>query len=51
VRFSDDGVAEITVDSGLAVYSYKIPAQSKWYKSLQDIGRISITSLASAMQT
>ena len=29
VRFSDDGVAEITVDSGLAVYSYKIPAQSK----------------------
>lgn len=29
VRFSDDGVAEITVDSGLAVYNYKIPAQSK----------------------
>lgn len=29
VRFSDDGVAEITVDSGMAVYSYKIPAQSK----------------------
>lgn len=29
MRFSDDGVAEITVDSGLAVYSYKIPAQSK----------------------
>ena len=29
MRFSDDGVAEITVDSGLAVYSFKIPAQSK----------------------
>jgi hypothetical protein len=29
MRFSDDGVAEITVDSGLAAYSYKIPAQSK----------------------
>lgn len=29
MRFSDDGVAEITVDSGMAVYSYKIPAQSK----------------------
>ena len=29
MRFSDDGVAEITVDSGLAVYNYKIPAQSK----------------------
>jgi hypothetical protein len=29
VRFSDDGVAEITVNSGLAVYNYKIPAQSK----------------------
>ena len=29
VRFSDDGVAEITVDSGLATYNYKIPAQSK----------------------
>jgi len=29
IRFSDDGVAEITVDSGLAVYNYKIPAQSK----------------------
>ena len=29
MRFSDDGIAEITVDSGLAVYNYKIPAQSK----------------------
>jgi hypothetical protein len=29
MRFSDDGVAEITVDSGLAIYNYKIPAQSK----------------------
>lgn len=29
VRISDEGVAEITVDSGLAVYSYKLPAQSK----------------------
>lgn len=29
VRFSDDGVAEITVDSGLATYNYKLPAQSK----------------------
>lgn len=29
IRFSDDGVAEITVDSGLATYNYKIPAQSK----------------------
>lgn len=29
MRFSDEGVAEITVNSGLAVYSYKIPAQSK----------------------
>ena len=29
MRFSDEGVAEITVNSGLAVYTYKIPAQSK----------------------
>jgi hypothetical protein len=29
MRFSDDGVAEITVDSGMGIYSYKIPAQSK----------------------
>ena len=29
MRISDDGIAEITVDSGLATYSYKIPAQSK----------------------
>jgi hypothetical protein len=28
-KISDEGVAEITVDSGLAVYSYKLPAQSK----------------------
>jgi len=29
VRISDDGAAQITVDSGLAVYNYIIPAQSK----------------------
>jgi len=29
VRISDDGAAMITVDSGLAVYNYIIPAQSK----------------------
>ena len=29
MRISDGGAAEITVDSGLAVYSYIIPAQSK----------------------
>jgi hypothetical protein len=29
VRISDDGAAQITVDSGLAVYNYVIPAQSK----------------------
>jgi len=28
-RISDDGAAQITVDSGLAVYNYIIPAQSK----------------------
>ena len=28
-RISDDGAAQITVDSGLAVYSYILPAQSK----------------------
>ena len=28
-KISDEGVAEITVDSGLAVYHYKLPAQSK----------------------
>ena len=27
--FSDDGAAQITVDSGLAVYNYILPAQSK----------------------
>jgi len=26
---SDDGAAEITVDSGIAVYNYILPAQSK----------------------
>ena len=29
VRISDDGAAKITVDSGLAVYNYILPAQSK----------------------
>ena len=29
VRFSDEGAAEITVDSGLIEYRYIIPAQSK----------------------
>lgn len=29
VRISDEGAAQITVDSGLAVYNYIIPAQSK----------------------
>lgn len=28
-RLSDDGAAQITVDSGLAVYNYTLPAQSK----------------------
>jgi hypothetical protein len=28
-KISDDGVAEITVDSGFAVYHYKLPAQTK----------------------
>ena len=28
-RISDEGVAEITVNSGTAVYNYKLPAQSK----------------------
>ena len=28
-RISDDGIAEITVNSGVAVYNYKLPAQSK----------------------
>ena len=28
-KISDDGVAEITVDSGLAIYYYKLPAQTK----------------------
>ena len=29
VRFSDAGVAEVIVDSGISVYSYYIPAQTK----------------------
>jgi hypothetical protein len=29
VRISDDGAAQITVDSGMAVYNYILPAQSK----------------------
>jgi hypothetical protein len=29
IRFSDDGVAQITVNSGLATYNYLLPAQSK----------------------
>jgi hypothetical protein len=29
IRISDDGAAQITVDSGLAVYNYILPAQSK----------------------
>jgi hypothetical protein len=29
IRISDEGVAQITVDSGLAVYNYILPAQSK----------------------
>lgn len=29
VRISDDGAAQITVDSGIAVYHYILPAQSK----------------------
>lgn len=29
VRISDDGAAKITVDSGIAVYNYILPAQSK----------------------
>jgi len=28
-RISDQGATEITVDSGLAVYQYLLPAQSK----------------------
>jgi hypothetical protein len=28
-RFSDEGAAQITVDSGLAVYNYTMPAQQK----------------------
>ena len=29
IRFSDEGAAQITVDSGVAVYNYTIPAQQK----------------------
>jgi hypothetical protein len=28
-KISDDGAAQITVDSGVAVYDYILPAQSK----------------------
>jgi hypothetical protein len=28
-KISDDGAAQITVDSGMAVYNYILPAQSK----------------------
>ena len=29
IKLSDEGVAEITVDSGVGVYNYILPAQSK----------------------
>jgi hypothetical protein len=29
MRISDDGAMQITVDSGIAVYDYTLPAQSK----------------------
>jgi hypothetical protein len=29
IRFSDEGAAQITVDSGLAIYNYILPAQTK----------------------
>jgi len=29
MRISDDGAAQITVDSGIAIYNYILPAQSK----------------------
>jgi hypothetical protein len=29
IKISDDGAAEITVDSGLAVYRYILPAHTK----------------------
>jgi hypothetical protein len=29
IRFSDEGAAQVTVDSGLAVYNYILPAQTK----------------------
>ena len=29
IRISDDGAAKISVDSGIAVYNYILPAQSK----------------------
>ena len=29
IRFSDEGAAQITVDSGLGVYNYILPAQQK----------------------
>jgi len=29
MRISDDGAMQITVDSGIAVYNYILPAQTK----------------------
>jgi hypothetical protein len=29
MRISDDGAMQITVDSGIALYTYTLPAQSK----------------------
>jgi hypothetical protein len=29
IRFSDEGAVQITVDSGLAIYNYILPAQTK----------------------
>jgi hypothetical protein len=29
IRFSDEGAAQITVDSGLGIYNYILPAQQK----------------------
>jgi hypothetical protein len=30
MKISDEGVAQITVDSGIAEYNYLLPAQQKW---------------------
>ena len=29
IRFSDEGAAQVTVDSGIGVYNYILPAQTK----------------------